>query len=166
MENIEFESPLAKKTILALRKNGYFASFAESCTGGLISKMLTDVPGSSDVIAGGVVSYSNHVKEKVLGVSHETLEKHGAVSEETALEMCTGVRELTGADISVSVTGIAGPTGGSTEKPVGTVCFGIAHPKGAFALTEHFGAEHSRDAIRHMTAERAMALMIETLQRF
>lgn len=164
MKNTESESPLVKEAILALRKKGYFASFAESCTGGLITKMLTDVPGSSDVIAGGVVSYSNHVKEKVLGVSHDTLEKRGAVSEQTALEMCTGVRDLTDADISVSVTGIAGPTGGSDEKPVGTVCFGVAHPMGTFALTEHFGAEHSREDIRRMTAERAMDLMIETLQ--
>ncbi len=98
---------------------------AESCTGGLMSHMVTGVSGSSDYFLGGVVAYANEVKEQMLQVAQQTLVDHGAVSEETALEMARGVRSVTGADIGLSITGIAGPGGGTEEKPVGMVCFGL-----------------------------------------
>ncbi len=96
-------------------------SLAESCTGGLLASILTDIPGSSHYVAGGVVSYSNEAKMQVLGVRPETLEAHGAVSAETAAEMARGVRALLHSDLAISVTGIAGPGGGTPEKPVGLV---------------------------------------------
>lgn len=108
-----------------LKASGKTCATAESCTGGMIGSVVTAVPGSSEVYLGGVISYANSVKEEVLGVSAETLETFGAVSGECAREMALGVQKLTGADIAVSVTGIAGPGGGSAEKPVGLVWFAI-----------------------------------------
>jgi PncC family amidohydrolase len=104
-----------------LTEQGLTIAVAESCTGGLIAHRLTNVPGSSVYFMGGVVAYSNEVKERVLGVSHETLSVHGAVSEECAWEMARGVRCLLGTDVAISATGIAGPTGGTPQKPVGLV---------------------------------------------
>ena len=103
---------------------------AESCTGGLISSRLTDVAGSSAYFWGGVVSYSNEAKEKFLGVSSETLQKYGAVSSECALEMAAGIRRLANVDYAIAVTGIAGPGGGTSEKPVGTVHVALATKNG------------------------------------
>lgn len=99
---------------------------AESCTGGLISGAVTSVSGSSDVFGFGVCTYANEAKMKLLGVKAETLETAGAVSEETAMQMAAGIRELSGADYGISTTGIAGPTGGTDDKPVGTVWVGIS----------------------------------------
>jgi nicotinamide-nucleotide amidase len=111
-----------------LKQKGMTIAVAESCTGGLIGHRLTNVAGSSAYLRGGIVAYANEIKEKQLGVSSETLSQHGAVSEETALEMAEGVRRALGTDIGLSVTGIAGPDGGTAEKPVGTVCFALAAP--------------------------------------
>jgi len=102
---------------------------AESCTGGLISHMLTDVPGSSDYFLFSGVTYSNQAKESVLGVTPATLSRHGAVHEQTAMEMARGARKITGATYGLSTSGIAGPDGGTREKPVGTVCIGLASPQ-------------------------------------
>jgi len=99
---------------------------AESCTGGLITHRLTNVPGSSNYLLGGVVAYSYDVKERVLGVRHDTLYEYGAVSRETALEMARGVRRLLGSDVALAVTGIAGPGGGTPEKPVGLVYIALS----------------------------------------
>ncbi len=112
-------------------------ALAESCTGGLMASMLTDVPGSSDYFLFSGVTYSNEAKVQVLGVRQSTLERNGAVSEETAGEMARGVRRLTGATYGISTSGVAGPGGGSPDKPVGTVCIGIAGP--GFCKTRRYG---------------------------
>lgn len=109
-----------------LVENGMVLALAESCTGGMISQRITRVAGSSDYFLGGVVAYSNELKQQLLGVEESVLVEYGAVSSETAQAMAEGVRRVTGADIALAVTGIAGPSGGTTEKPVGTVCFGLA----------------------------------------
>ncbi len=117
----EDDKTLEEVAISQLIEKNITLAVAESCTGGLISKRITDISGVSQIYLGGVCSYSNSSKEKLLGVSHETLEKYGAVSEETAKEMAKGVCEALGSDIGVSTTGIAGPTGGTKEKPLGLV---------------------------------------------
>ena len=111
--------------VSALIEKGLTLASAESCTGGLIGKRITEVPGCSSAYLGGVIAYDNSVKIKMLGVSEDTLLKYGAVSEETALEMCRGAAQALGANIGVSTTGIAGPGGGSDEKPVGLVYIGV-----------------------------------------
>ena len=111
-----------------LREKCLRISTTESCTGGLLSSKLTDISGSSEYIHLNLVTYSNEAKHKMLGVRTETLEKYGAVSEECSYEMASGLYKLTGADICVSTTGIAGPTGGSKEKPVGLMCSTIYTP--------------------------------------
>jgi nicotinamide-nucleotide amidase len=113
-----------------LRQQGKTLALAESCTGGMVSALVTDVAGSSDYFLGGVVSYANSAKEDLLGVSDETLRRYGAVSEQGAREMARGVRERFDADLAVAVTGIAGPGGGSEEKPVGTVFFALVGRNG------------------------------------
>ena len=124
---------LAQALVDELLTAGKTVATAESCTGGWIAKAITDVPGSSQCFAYGVVSYSNEAKESILRVSSATLAAYGAVSEETVCEMAQGVLDLSGADLSVSVSGIAGPDGGSDEKPLGTVWFGWSlRDNGAF----------------------------------
>lgn len=112
---------------------GATVAVAESCTGGLVGHRLTNVAGSSAYVLGAVVAYANRVKECVLGVSRQTLDREGAVSREVAEEMALGVRRLTGADYGLATTGIAGPGGGSGDKPVGTVCLALAHPAGVWS---------------------------------
>ena len=114
-------------------------SVAESCTGGSIAQRFTAMAGASDYFLGGVVSYSNEMKENILHVSHETLVKYGAVSEQVACRMAEGIRRITSSDYSIATTGIAGPTGGTDEKPVGTVWMAIATPEGTFAEKRIFG---------------------------
>jgi nicotinamide-nucleotide amidase len=128
---------------------------AESCTGGLIGKYLTDLPGSSRVFWGGVIAYSNTAKQKLLGVEEGVLAKHGAVSRETAAAMAEGVLSRSEADVGIAVTGVAGPEGGTREKPVGTVWIGVAL-RGKDAQTRLFTFGGSRDMIRRRTAVAAM----------
>jgi nicotinamide-nucleotide amidase len=109
-----------------LKQRGLTIALAESCTGGLVGHRLTNVPGSSAYVKGGVIAYSNEMKQQSLGVRAATLAAHGAVSEETATEMAIGVRGTLGSDLGLAVTGIAGPDGGTPDKPVGTVCFALA----------------------------------------
>ncbi len=117
---------LEEALVKELISRGMKIASAESCTGGYVAKRITNVSGSSSVLDGSIVTYANEVKEKFVGVSHETLQNHGAVSPETAIEMARGVRKLFGADIGVSTTGIAGPTGGTPDKPVGLVYVGVS----------------------------------------
>ncbi|MFI3259584.1 MAG: competence/damage-inducible protein A [Rikenellaceae bacterium] len=131
-----------------LIEKGATLSVAESCTGGAIAATFTAMAGSSKYFEGGVVSYSNYSKIKILGVSTESIESYGAVSEAVAREMAEGVRRVTGSDYAIATTGIAGPTGGSDEKPIGTVWFGVATPEGSFAIMKPCGTERSQVIFR------------------
>jgi nicotinamide-nucleotide amidase len=142
-----------------LQERGHTVSTAESCTGGLLSDTLTNVPGSSAVVLGGVVAYANEVKENVLGVRAETLAKYGAVSRQVALEMAAGVVKLTGSDVAVSTTGVAGPGGGSPKKPVGTVWIGFNVEGRLFAVNPVF----SKD--RRLNKTLTVQVALETLRR-
>ena len=156
---------IASAAVAALYDRKLTLATAESCTGGLVSKRITDISGSSSVLEGGVVSYSNDVKMKILGVAAATLDAHGAVSEETAREMAEGAARRLGADVAVSTTGIAGPTGGSDEKPVGTVCFAVTSRLGTRSFTEHFGEYLSREAIRALASDFALSLVVGECER-
>lgn len=146
-----------------LRTRGMTVAFAESCTGGLISKRITDVSGASAVFMGSCVTYANEAKVKLIGVREETLARFGAVSEETAREMAIGVREALGVDIGVSVTGIAGPTGGSAEKPVGTVFLGISTEAGESVRALSLSAMKSREYIRAVSASNAFDMILKKI---
>jgi nicotinamide-nucleotide amidase len=138
-----------------LRERGLTVAVAESCTGGLIGSRITDVAGSSAYFLLGVIAYSNEAKQNLLGVRAETLAAHGAVSPETAAEMAEGVRRAAGAALGVATTGIAGPGGGSAEKPVGTVCVGVAWEGGVWSRRFDLGARE-REWVKAMTAQIAL----------
>lgn len=144
-----------------LKQRGATVSTAESCTGGLIASLLTDLAGSSAYLLGGVVAYSNIVKEKQLGVSPRTLETVGAVSEETAREMALGARALFNTDYAISVTGIAGPGGGTSQKPVGLTFIGVASADGA--VVERHLWEGNRLENKAASAQAALRLLIKVL---
>ena len=133
---------------------------AESCTGGIISKMLTDVSGASAVFRGSCVTYANDAKVKLVGVKEETLKAYGAVSEQTAAEMARGVREALGTDIGISTTGIAGPDGGTPEKPVGTVYVGVSSRLGESVTLLRLSPMRSRDYLRTCAAGNALSLAL------
>ena len=139
------------------RARGLTLATAESCTGGMVAERLTAVPGASDAFVGAVVAYANAVKEAELGVPADVLAAHGAVSEEVARAMARGARERLGADVAVSVTGIAGPDGGTPEKPVGLVHLAVAGPDGEDAVTTSFPGD--RDGIRRRAAVTALHLV-------
>ncbi len=142
-----------------LLQKGYTIACAESCTGGLLTSYLTDVAGSSAYVKGSVVSYTNEVKHGVLGVSQELLDTVGAVSPEVAGEMAEGVRKVIGSDIGVSVTGLAGPGGGTDEKPVGLVFIGISGISGTNVIKCIFSG--SRVDVKKQAAERALQFIVE-----
>jgi nicotinamide-nucleotide amidase len=146
-----------------LRERGLRIALAESCTGGMIAARLTDTPGSSAYLTGGVVAYSNEVKHRQLGVAPETLNALGAVSEAVASAMAEGVRERLRADIGLAVTGIAGPDGGTPEKPVGTVCFAVAGP-GTYRETVTRRVPGDRDVIRQWSVMVALDLVRRALR--
>ena len=141
-----------------LRARGLTVATAESCTGGLIAAALTSVAGSSDVVACGFVSYSNTAKTTMLGIPEELITAHGAVSEAVALRMTEGALQRSEADVAVAVTGIAGPGGGSAEKPVGLVWFGAAR-RGSPAWAEREVFPGNRTAIREATVRRAFQIL-------
>ena len=148
---------LAEDVLAAAREKHVKLACAESCTGGLIASVLTSVAGSSDVFNGGIVSYANEVKQGLLNVSSDDLEAHGAVSEEVACQMAQGALASAQADIAVSVTGVAGPGGGSPEKPVGTVWIGVAGPQGVSATHHLFTGD--RESVRLQTVEEALRVL-------
>ena len=138
-----------------LREKNLKIATAESCTGGLLSEMITDVSGASNVFECGVCSYSNEIKISVLGVKKETIDKYTEVSTQTSEEMAEGVRKIANADIAVSTTGVAGPTGGTEENPVGTVCIGFATRSGVFSEKKNFNLDgcNDRGEIRRRCSE-------------
>jgi len=141
---------------------GLTVSTAESCSGGLIAHRITNVSGSSACFLGGIVSYSNDAKERHLGVPHDMLVTHGAVSEPVARAMAEGARRVFESDFAVGVTGIAGPTGGSAEKPVGLVFIAVAGPRDTISTRNQFTG--SREAIKEQTADAALAILLEQLR--
>ncbi len=151
----------AAEAVRLLLQKRLRVSFAESCTGGLLSGALVSVPGASGVYDMGFVTYSNASKAKLLGVSEQTLRENGAVSPECACEMALGALRASGADIAVSVTGIAGPDGGTPEKPVGLVYIALASKSGARAYKNNFTG--SRAEIRAQSVCRAIDLLVEAL---
>lgn len=154
------EAALVKK----LKDKKMTVACAESCTGGLVAKRIVDIAGCSEVFLGGAVTYANEAKERVLGVAHETLEKYGAVSEQTAAEMARGARMLYGADIAVSTTGIAGPGGGTPEKPVGTVFVGISTKDGEKVEKLTLSSMRDRDFLRFVSASNALHLVMKNIR--
>ncbi len=156
------EIPLEVSVGKLLRGRGLMLAVAESCTGGLVGHRLTNVPGSSEYFLGGVIAYANQTKVDVLGVSRATLEQNGAVSAETALEMAQGVRRLLGADIGAAITGIAGPGGGSPDKPVGLTWIGLSAPNVLQAWRYLWVGD--RLAIKEQSAEQVLRLIVAYLQ--
>jgi len=153
----EGDTDLAAVVLERARRAGLSLGAAESCTGGLVGGRITDVPGSSEVFAGAVVCYSNRLKTELLGVPHELIATHGAVSEAVARAMAEGTRARIGVDVAVAVTGIAGPSGGTEEKPVGTVWFAVASPGGTESRRIIFHG--SRREIRERAAQTALFLV-------
>lgn len=156
-------SSAAERLVSLLTARQMTCATAESCTGGGIGAAITSVSGASAVYKGGIISYANEAKENLLGVKSVTLAQHGAVSPETAAQMAQGARQKLKVDLVVSVTGVAGPTGGTPEKPVGLVWFGVASARGTFTEKHIFAGD--RAAIRAATAEQAIELLIKELEK-
>lgn len=146
----------------ALKDSRFTLVTAESCTGGLVASRITDVSGSSAYFMGGVVAYSYEAKAALLGVSWDTLNGKGAVSQETVLEMARGARKVFGVDIAVSVSGIAGPGGGTDEKPVGTTWIGLVTPTGEWA--RHFVWDGDRVQNKQTSSEAALQFILDYLE--
>lgn len=154
----------AEEILDLCRAKGLSLASVESCTGGLIGASLTEIPGSSDVVLGGFITYSNDAKMNLVGVNKASLEQFGAVSENVAAQMAEGGKAAIGADIVVSATGIAGPGGGSKEKPVGMVCFGLADATGAESFTKIF-PDNGRHDIRQQSVAYALDLLKAAAER-
>jgi nicotinamide-nucleotide amidase len=147
------------------RARGLKVATAESCTGGLVAGALTEIAGSSDVVDRGFVTYSNEAKQQVLGVPTETLRTHGAVSRQTAEAMARGALGQGGADVVVAITGIAGPGGGSADKPVGLVHFAAASRSGALTYAEMRYGDIGRSEVRHKSVLQALAMLKEMAKK-
>lgn len=148
------------KNLLALRRQKL--ATAESCTGGLVSDRITNIPGSSEYFLGGIIAYSYEAKVSLLGVSWDTLNSHGAVSRETVLEMARSARKLLQADLAVSVSGIAGPGGGTDEKPIGTTWIGLASENGEFA--RHFQWQGNRVENKQASSDAVLSFLLDYLE--
>lgn len=158
------ENNTAYELVMFLKDKQIKASTAESLTGGLVSGLITDISGASQVFECGVCSYSNRVKHEVLEVTEQTLEQYTEYSPECAKEMAEGIRRLSGAELGISTTGIAGPAGGTDEKPVGTVYVGISIKNDTRAYELRLGSELSRTQIRELSAAKALSLALERLR--
>jgi len=154
--------PYLLSLITSLKANKWTIASAESCTGGLIAGLLTELPGSSAWFERGFVTYSNLAKQEMLGVPAALIAEQGAVSEEVAAAMAQGALEHSAADLALSVTGIAGPEGGSAAKPVGTVCFAWAKRHGGVLSSRRYFPEASREEVRQLSCQEAL----EGMQRF
>ncbi|HKJ19122.1 MAG TPA: nicotinamide-nucleotide amidohydrolase family protein [Woeseiaceae bacterium] len=165
MADYESLEKLSEAVVAVLTKAGKAVSTAESCTGGWVAKSITDIAGSSAVFQYGIVSYSNGAKESILGVKNRTLEEHGAVSKPVVEEMAKGVLRLSGADIAIAVSGVAGPDGGTEEKPVGTVWFAWVVRDGAKERVETHCAsfDGDRDLVRELTVAHALQGILERI---
>lgn len=154
----------AKTLLAACRRNGVMLATAESCTGGLVAASLTDIGGSSDVVDRGFVTYSNEAKHEMLGVPTELIEQYGAVSKQVALAMANGAIAHSRAGIAISITGIAGPGGGSAEKPVGLVWFGLALKGQETIAARHVFDDRGRASIRIAAVNTALDIAISALE--
>ena len=152
----------AETVVTKLKQRGWHIAFAESCTGGMIASHITSIPGCSSVFFGGCVTYTNEIKQKLLGVNAETLAAHTEISAETACEMAVGARERLGTDFAVATTGIAGPGGGTAEHPVGTVYIAVAAEQGVHARRLELG-DIGRDAVRMEATAAVLSALILTL---
>jgi PncC family amidohydrolase len=155
------KASLAKLVGAHLRRTGLKLATAESCTGGLLGDLVTDISGCSDYYLGGVVVYANSAKKTLLHVPDDILDRYGAVSRETVVSMADGIRQILRADVSLSISGIAGPLGGTKEKPVGTVWIGLSSSSGTKAECFHFSGE--RKKIKSQAAESALRMLVEFL---
>jgi PncC family amidohydrolase len=155
------DTELEKKVGEKLREKGLSLAVAESCTGGLISHRLTNIAGSSTYYVGGITAYAYNAKVRLLKVKWETLEAYGAVSDETVSEMALGVRRALGADIGISVSGIAGPTGGTPDKPVGLVYFGLSSTQGIWTARQVF--KGTRIRVKEQAADFALGYLKDYL---
>jgi PncC family amidohydrolase len=155
------ERSLYKQVGALLSQRGLKIALAESCTGGLIADLLTNVPGSSEYFVGGIVAYAYEAKVKLLGVTWETLQKYGAVSRETVLEMASGIRQVLAVDIGLAVSGIAGPGGGLPGKPVGTTWIGLVTPGSQDAWHYQFRGDRLKN--KAASAEQAVRLLLQYL---
>jgi nicotinamide-nucleotide amidase len=153
----------AQRVVEGARRRGWTLTAAESCTGGLVCAALTEVPGASDILGRGVVTYSNAAKTDLLGVPDGVIAAHGAVSAATAAAMAEGARTAADADLAVAVTGVAGPGGGSPEKPVGLVWFGVADREGVTTHESRFG-DLGRSGVRLAAVARALDLLASRVQ--
>ena len=156
-------SSIAEEVLYEARIKNLKISCAESCTGGLVGASLTEIPGSSDVFNGSAVTYSNEAKKNILGVKEETLKNFGAVSEECAKEMAQGSLKIYNSDFAISITGIAGPDGGTELKPVGTVCFGMASKDNIKTFTKNFPG--NRSEIRDRAKNFALAELLKAIKQ-
>jgi nicotinamide-nucleotide amidase len=161
--NSQNDEQIGEVVAKLFRDSGLTLSLAESCSGGLIAQRITDIPGCSRYFLEGVVTYSNAAKMRLLGVPAELLDSCGAVSSECAAAMATGVRQASGSDLGLAVTGIAGPDGGSEEKPVGTVFISLSSPDGC--RTKRFQFDGNRDGIRVLTAWTALDWLRQYLMK-
>lgn len=154
----------SEELVSLLIDKGYTISFAESCTGGMAAASIVDVADASKVLNASFVTYANEAKIKYANVSGETLDKYGAVSEQTAGEMAEGAAKANNADVAVGISGIAGPTGGTEDKPVGTVCFGYYVAGKLFTETVHFG-NLGRNNVRRKSVEHITDVIINELKK-
>jgi len=157
------EERLAAQVGACLRRLGLSLAVAESCTGGLFGHRITNVPGASEYFLGGVIAYANSVKTGLLDVSTSTLEAYGAVSEQSVLEMARGVRERLKADVSLAISGIAGPSGGTPDKPVGLVWIGVCLP--SMCVARRYQFQGDRKEVKEQAAEAALHWLLELLSK-